>query len=54
MTSRSKPRTQASPWGKHLGIAATTPRRVWQSNGLQPHVSQTFKRQRNASSEDKS
>jgi len=27
----------------HLGVRATTIRRVWQSNGLKPHLSRSFK-----------
>jgi hypothetical protein len=26
----------------HLGVGATTIRRVWQANGLKPHLSRTF------------
>ena len=38
---------------EHLGVGATTIRRVWQSNGLKPHLSRTFKLSRNPRFEDK-
>jgi transposase len=38
---------------EHLGMGATTIRRVWQSNGLKPHLSQTFKLSRDPRFEDK-
>ena len=46
-TLRDKP-VSATHWStrtlaKHLGIGATTIRRVWHSNGLKPHLSRTFK-----------
>ena len=37
----------------HLGIGATTVRRVWQGNGLKPHLSRTFKLSRDPRFEDK-
>ena len=37
----------------HLGVGATTIRRVWQSNGLKPHLSRTFKLSRDPRFEDK-
>ena len=38
---------------EHLGTGATTVRRVWQSNGLKPHLSRTFKVSRDPHFEDK-
>ena len=38
---------------EHLGVGATTIRRVWQSNGLKPHLSRTFKVSRDPRFEDK-
>jgi transposase len=38
---------------EHLGVGATTIRRVWQSNGLKPHLSKTFKLSRDPCFEDK-
>ena len=38
---------------EHLGVGATTIRRVWQSNGLKPHLSRTFKLSRDPRFEDK-
>lgn len=38
---------------EHLGVGATTIRRVWQSNGLKPHLSRTFKLSRAPRFEDK-
>ena len=38
---------------EHLGVGATTVRRVWQSNGLKPHLSRTFKLSRDPLFEDK-
>lgn len=37
----------------HLGLGATTVRRVWQSNGLRPHLSRTFKLSRYPRFKDK-
>jgi len=37
----------------HLGTGATTVRRVWQSNGLKPHLSRSFKLSRDPHFEDK-
>ena len=37
----------------HLGLGATTIRRVWQSNGVKPHLSRTFKLSRDPRFEDK-
>jgi len=38
---------------EHLGMGATTIRRVWRSNGLKPHLSRTFKLSRDPRFEDK-
>jgi len=38
---------------EHLGLGATTIRRVWHSNGLKPHLSRTFKLSRDPRFEDK-
>ena len=38
---------------EHLGVGATTIRRVWQSNGLKPHLAKTFKLSRDPRFEDK-
>lgn len=37
---------------EHPGVGATTNRRVWQSNGLKPHLSRTFKLSRDPRLED--
>lgn len=37
----------------HLGLSATTVRRVWQRNGLKPHLQRTFKLSRDPRFEDK-
>lgn len=37
----------------HLGLSATTIRRVWQRNGIKPHLQDTFKVSRDARFEDK-
>ena len=37
---------------KHLGVGETTVRRVWQNNGLKPHLSRTFKLSRDPRFED--
>ncbi|QQN75546.1 IS630 family transposase [Croceicoccus sp. YJ47] len=39
--------------GAHLGLSATTIRRVWQRNGLKPHLQDTFKLSRDPRFEDK-
>ena len=56
-TLHSKP-ANATHWStrtlaEHLGIGATTVRRVWQSNGLKPHLGRTFKLSRDPRFEDK-
>jgi transposase len=38
---------------RHLGMGATTIRRVWHSNGLKPHLSRSFKLSRDPRFEDK-
>jgi transposase len=38
---------------EYLGMGATTIRRVWQSNGLKPHLGRTFKLSRDPRFEDK-
>ena len=38
---------------EHLGVGATTIRRVWRSNGLKPHLARTFKLSRDPRFEDK-
>jgi transposase len=38
---------------EHLGLGATTIRRVWRSNGLKPHLGRTFKLSRDPRFEDK-
>jgi transposase len=38
---------------EHLGLGATTVRRVWHSNGLKPHLSRGFKLSRDPRFEDK-
>ena len=38
---------------EHLGVGATTIRRVWHSNGLKPHLARTFKLSRDPRFEDK-
>ena len=37
----------------HVGVGATTIRRVWRSNGLKPHLSRSFKLSRDPRFEDK-
>jgi len=37
----------------HLGLSATTIRRVWQRNGIKPHLQDTFKVSRDSRFEDK-
>ena len=56
-TLHTKP-TAATHWstrtlGEHLGLGATTIRRVWQRNGLKPHLSRSFKLSRDPRFEDK-
>jgi hypothetical protein len=56
-TLHSKP-VNATHWSsgtlaEHLGLGATTVRRVWQSNGLKPHLSRSFKLSRDPRFEDK-
>jgi transposase len=56
-TLNSKP-TAATHWStrtlaEHLGLSATTIRRVWRRNGLKPHLSRTFKLSRDPRFEDK-
>ena len=46
-TLRDKP-ANATHWStrtlaEHLGLGATTIRRVWRCNGIKPHLSRTFK-----------
>ncbi|MBC7938706.1 MAG: hypothetical protein H7Z19_02915 [Chitinophagaceae bacterium] len=38
---------------EHLGMGSTTIRRDWQSSGLKPHLSRTFKLSRDPRFEDK-
>ena len=38
---------------EHLGIGATTIRRVWQRNGIKPHLARSFKLSRDPRFEDK-
>ena len=38
---------------EHLGLGATTIRRVWQRNGLKPHLARSFKLSRDPRFEDK-
>ena len=57
VTLHSKP-AAATHWStrtlaEHLGLGATTIRRVWQRNGLKPHLSRTFKLSRDPRFEDK-
>ena len=56
-TLHSKP-IAAAHWstrtlGEHLGLSATTIRRVWKRNGIKPHLSRTFKLSRDPRFEDK-
>jgi transposase len=56
-TLHEKP-TAATHWSTrtlaaHLGLSATTIRRVWQRNGLKPHRQETFKLSRDARFVDK-
>jgi transposase len=57
VTLHSKP-AAATHWSTrtladHLGLSATAIRRVWQRNGIKPHVSRTFKLSRDPRFEDK-
>ena len=57
ITLHEKP-VNATHWStrtlaEHLGTGATTVRRVWQSNGLKPHLSRGFKLSRDPRFEDK-
>jgi transposase len=57
VTLHTKPAT-ATHWSTrtlaaHLGTSATTVRRVWQRNGLKPHLRDTFKLSRDPRFEDK-
>jgi hypothetical protein len=38
---------------EHLGLSATTIRRVWRRNGIKPHLTRTFKLSRDPRFEDK-
>src|SRR5215203_1907548 len=38
---------------EHLGLGATTIRRVWKSNGIKPHLARTFKLSRDPRFEEK-
>ena len=38
---------------EHLGLGATTIRRVWQSNGIKPHLARSFKLSRDPRFEEK-
>jgi transposase len=56
-TLHSKP-VDATHWStrtlaEHLGVGATSIRRVWRRNGLKPHLSRTFKLSRDPRFEDK-
>lgn len=56
-TLQDKP-VNATHWStrtlaEHLGVGATTVRRVWQGNGLKPHLSRTFKLSSDPRFEDK-
>ncbi len=56
-TLHGKP-TAATQWStrtlaSHLGLSATTVRRVWQRNGIKPHLQDTFKVSRDPRFEDK-
>ena len=57
VTLHTKP-AAATHWStrtlaKHLGLGATTIRRVWQSNGIKPHLTRSFKLSRDPRFEDK-
>src|ERR1039457_123488 len=57
VTLHSKP-AAATHWStrtlaEHLGLGATTIRRVWQRNGVKPHLARTFKLSRDPRFEDK-
>lgn len=57
VTLHSKP-AAATHWStrtlaEHLGLSATTIRRVWQRNGIKPHLARSFKLSRDPRFEDK-
>jgi len=57
VTLHSKP-AAATHWStrtlaEHLGVGATSIRRVWQSNGIKPHLARSFKLLRDPRFEDK-
>jgi transposase len=57
VTLRERP-VNATHWStrtlaEHLGVGATTVRRVWQGNGLKPHLSRSFKVSTDPRFEDK-
>jgi transposase len=57
VTLRERP-VNATHWStrtlaEHLGVGATTVRRVWQGNGLKPHLSRSFKVSSDPRFEDK-
>jgi transposase len=57
VTLHSKP-AAATHWStrtlaERLGVSATTIRRVWQSNGIKPHLARSFKLSRDPRFEDK-
>jgi transposase len=57
VTLHAKP-AAATHWStrtlaEHLGLGATTIRRVWQRNGIKPHLQRTFKLSRDPRFEDK-
>jgi transposase len=57
VTLHAKP-AAATHWStrtlaEHLGLSATTIRRVWQRNGIKPHLQRTFKLSRDPRFEDK-
>ena len=57
VTLHSKP-AAARHWStrtlaEHLGLGAITIRRVWQRNGIKPHLARTFKLSRAPRFEDK-
>ena len=57
VTLHTKP-ANATHWStrtlaEHMGLGATTIRRVWQQNGIKPHLARTFKLSRDPRFEDK-
>jgi len=57
VTLHTKP-ANATHWStrtlaEHMGLGATTIRRVWQDNGIKPHLARTFKLSRDPRFEDK-